>query len=113
MVDRFIACANIDHFVSVLNNSDLTHPNRAVITKMLIAEEDKLGRSLEELDFAEDRTARSWDRVNHARKLRDGYPEGSVERASADKRLESFEAIHRLFEQFCHQLRSAVSARDL
>jgi hypothetical protein len=113
MMEQFIARTNVDHYVSLLNGSDPAHPNRAVITRMLIAEEDKLAHSLEELDFAESRTAQSWDRVNHARKLRDGYAEGSAERASADKRLDSFEAIHRLFEGFCQQLRAAVNAHGL
>ena len=112
-MEQFIVRANIDHYVNVLNGSDPAHPNRAVITRMLIVEEDKLGHYLEELDFAESRTAQSWDRVNHARELRDGYADGSIERASADKRLEAFETIHRLFEQFCHHLRARVTANAL
>lgn len=112
-MDRFIARANIDHYASLLNSSDLAHPNRAVITKMLVAEEDKLAHDFEQLDFAESRTAQSWDRVNHARKLRDGFADGSADRARADRVLKNFETIHRLFETFCHHLRERVNSRDL
>lgn len=109
-MDRFIAQANVDHFVSLLNGSDLTPRNRDTVVRLLIAEEDKLGHGLEQLEFAESRTAQSWDRLNYARKLRDGLVEGSTDRQRADVRLENFEAIHELFEQFCHQLRVRVSS---
>jgi hypothetical protein len=112
-MERFIARANIDHYTNLLNGSDLLHPNRTVITKMLIAEEDKLGHDLAQLEFAESRTARCRDRVNHARKLRDGFPDGSAERARADKVLENFQAIHELFERFCHHLRERTHSPDL
>ena len=52
---RYIARANIDHYLSVLSSSDLTPQNRDTVTKLLIGEEDRLGHDLEHLQFAEDR----------------------------------------------------------
>lgn len=109
-MDRFIAQANVDHFISLLNGSDLTLRNRDTVVRLLIAEEDKLGHGLEQLEFAESRTAQSRDRLNYARKLRDGFIEGSTDRQRADVTLENFQAIHQLFEQFCHQLRERVNS---
>ena len=110
-MDRFVVRANIDHYLSLLNGSALTPSNRSTVTKLLITEEDKLGHDLEHLDFAETRTANSRDRVNHFKKLRDSFVEGSTDRAHADSVLTNFEAIHTVMEQFCRQMRERVNSR--
>ncbi len=112
-MNRFIARANIDHYLSILYGSDLTPSNRSTITKLLVAEEDKLGHDLEHLEFAETRTAKSRDRVNHFRKLRDSFVEGSSDRTRADGVLANFEAIHDAMEQFCRHMRERVNSRSL
>ena len=112
-MDPFIARANIDHYLSLLKSSDLTSGDRGTITKLLIAEEDKLAHDLEQLEFAASRAAKSKDLVNHVRKLRDGLAEGSADRARADSTLANFEALHTLMEQFCHQMRERVNSRRL
>ena len=43
---RYVARANIDHFLGFLNDADLAPERRAVIVKLLIEEEDKLGHDL-------------------------------------------------------------------
>lgn len=111
--DQFIARANIDHYVSLLNRSDLTPRKRDTIVKLLIAQEDKLGHDLEQLEFAKIRTAQSWDRVHHLRKLRDGFSDGSTERAHAETLVEIFETTLELFERFCRQLRGNVNSSRL
>ena len=62
--NRYVARANIDHYLSILSSQALTERNRDTVTKLMIVEEDKLGHDLEQLEFAEDRTVRSRDRFN-------------------------------------------------
>jgi hypothetical protein len=45
VMDRFVAKANIDHYLGLLDSTDLSPHNRSTITKLLVAEEDKLSRS--------------------------------------------------------------------
>ncbi|CCE12136.1 conserved hypothetical protein [Bradyrhizobium sp. STM 3843] len=110
---RYVAQANIDHYLSLLHGGDLTADNRSTITQLLLGEEDKLSRDLEHLEFAESRAAESRDRVNRLRKLRDAFEEGSPDRAQADRVLANVEAIHKLMEQFCHHMRQRVNSRGL
>jgi len=110
---RYIARTNIDHYLGLLNGTDLTAQNRTIITKLLLGEEDRLSRDLEQLQFAEDRTARSRDRVNHLRKLRDVFVEGSTDRAQANRTLANCEALHQLMERFCHRMRERVHSRGI
>lgn len=112
-MENFIARANIDRFLSVLNSSDLTETNRSMTTKLLIAEEDKLGHDLEQLEFAEDRTARSQVQVTRLRSLRDGLADGSTERAKADKLLVTFETTHQLMVQFRERMRRKADGRGI
>lgn len=109
-MDSYIAVANIDHYLSILTSQSLTDSNRATIMKLMIEEEDKLGQDLEHLQFAEIRAARGRDRVNHLRKLRDAFPDGSAERIRAEKMLADFEIIHQLMEQFCRHMRKKVNS---
>lgn len=112
-MDFFVARANIDHYLSLLNGGELSDSNRSTITRLLVVEEDKLGHDLEQLEFAESRAARSLDRVRHFRKLRDAFAEGSTDRAYAEGVLANFEATHILLEKYCHQMREKIIARRL
>jgi hypothetical protein len=112
-MDQYVARANIDHYLSLLNSTHLSPQNRDTISKLMLAEEDKLGHDLEQLEFAETRAARCRDRVNHFRNLREAFAEGSTDRTRADSMLAKFEAIHDLMEQFCHHMRGRVNSRRL
>jgi two-component system nitrate/nitrite response regulator NarL len=112
-IDGFTVRANIDHFLGLLSRSDLTPHNRDAVTKLLIAEEDTLGRDLESLQFAEARTATGRERVNHFRKLRDSFVEGSSHRTLADSVLRNFEAIQNVMERFCRQMRETINSRAI
>jgi hypothetical protein len=109
----FIARANIDHYLSVLSSTDLAAQNRDTVTKLLIEEEDRLGHDLEHLQFAEDRAARSRDRVSYLRKLCGAFADGSADRAQAEKVLANFEVTHRLTERFCYCMREKVYSRGI
>ena len=112
-MDTFIACANVDHYLSVLNSTDLSPKNRAMVIKLLVAEEDKLSHDLEQLQFAESRLVRSRERVNHLTKLRDGFADGSKDRANAEKVLATFEVTHQLTVQFYQRMRQKADGHYL
>lgn len=67
--EAYIARANIDHYLDMLKKPDLPVRNRVTIVKLLIAEEDKLGHDLEQIDFAESRAAMGRNRLNRLRDL--------------------------------------------
>ena len=109
---RFIARANIDNYISLLNADVLLSPEkRGTIIKLLIAEEDKLSHDLEQLEFAETRAANGRERLNHVRHLRDNA-EPRI-RDNAERLVANVEAIQQLLEDFCHKLRGQVKSLPL
>ncbi|WP_316191038.1 hypothetical protein [Bradyrhizobium sp. SZCCHNS2096] len=48
----FVVKANIDHYLDLLDNHNIAHETRSIVTKLLIFEEDKLSYDLEQLEFA-------------------------------------------------------------
>lgn len=109
---RFIARANIDHFIGLLGG-DLTPSKRADIVRLLIAELDKLALDLEHLEFAEKKVADGRDRLNHVRGVRNGHPHGTPEREQAERLLVGCENLQTLLEDFCHHLRRQFSSRGI
>jgi hypothetical protein len=112
-MDQYVARANIDHYLSLLNTADLSSQNRGTIAKLMLAEEDKLSHDLEQLEFAEARAAKCRERVDHFRRLREVFADGSSDRARADSILSNFEAIHEMMDRFCHHMRGRVNSRRL
>lgn len=109
---RFVARANIDHFIGLLGG-DLTPGKRADVTRLLIAECDKLAVDREHLEFAEKKVADGRDRVNHLRGLRNSHPHGTPERARAERVLVDCENLQTVLEDFCHHLRRKFSSRGI
>ena len=108
-MDRFVARANIDHYLGLLHGTGLGPERRSTITKLLIEQEDKLAHDLEQLEFAETRAANGRDRLHHVRsKLDQVAPE---HRAEAERLVGNFEATQKLLDGFCHQLRAKVNGR--
>ena len=108
-MDRFIARANIDHYLDLLSDGGCAREKRAMVTKLLIEEEDKLGHDLEQIEFAEKRVADGRDRLNHLRSRLDLVPE--QQRAEAERLVANFENIQHLLEQFCRQMRDKIDNR--
>ena len=104
-MNRYIARANIDHYISLLIGNDLTPHNRSIITTLLIAELDKLGHDLDHLDFAENRAANGRDRVNHLRIIRGSLTAGTAEHEQADRQLFHAENLLTLLDDVYHRLR--------
>ncbi|WP_164936209.1 MULTISPECIES: hypothetical protein [Bradyrhizobium] len=107
---RFIARANVDHFIGLLNGSDLTADKRAGLTRLLIAELDKLAHDLEHLEFIEKRAVECRERVNHVRDMRDRHPFGTTDREQAEQLLVSCENLRTVLEDFCHRLRAKIKS---
>jgi len=107
--DRFVARANINHYLGLLYDAGLAPEKRAALTKLLIQEEDNFGRDAQQLRFAEKRAAEGRDRLNHLRSRFDLTPERL--RVEALRVIANVEAIQHLLEGFCHQLRHRVSNR--
>ena len=109
---RFIARANIDNYLSLLDADVLlSSDKRSMIVSLLIAEEDKLSHDLEQLEFAETRAARGRERLKQVRHLRD-EAEPRI-RDNAERLVANVEAIQQLLEDFCHQLRVKVHSSHL
>lgn len=107
-MDRYIARENIDRFIELLNDYSLPPGQRAVITKLLIAEEDKLARNLEQLEFAESRAARGRVQLNRMRQqLAECHPDG---RAQLERLVQNCEALQDMLDDFCHGMRNNVNS---
>ena len=106
-MERFLARANIDHYLGLLNDADLAPEKRTTVTKLLIQEEDNLAHDLEQLEFAEIRAANGRDRLNSLQSRIDSAPEEL--RAEAKRLIANVEDIQILLEGFCHQLRNRVN----
>ena len=106
---RYVARANIDHYLDLLYEPELAPERRAVIIKLLIEEEDKLGHDLEQLEFAETRAANGRERLRHLRKQLDAA--GPADRAQLERVVTNCEAIQHLLDSFSHRLRTKVDSR--
>ena len=107
---RFIARANIDHFIGLLTGSDLTPDRRTAIIKLLIAEFDKLAHDLEHLEFVEKKVSEGRDRLGQIRDARNGHPFGTIQREEAERLLVSCENLQTVLEDFCHRLRAKINS---
>ncbi len=110
---RYIARTNVDHYIGLLAGGELAAENRSTITKLLIAEEDKLGRDLEHLEFAESRAARGRDRLNHLKSQREYFAFGAREREQVERLLINLENLQTLLEDFCHRLREKINSHGI
>jgi hypothetical protein len=103
--NAFIARGNIDHYLYLLNQNSVPSETRVTVTKLLIAEMDKLGDDLEQL------AAKGRDRVDHLKMLRTCFTLGSTDH----RQLEQLQALQHLLDDFCYRVRGRVSSggRDL
>ncbi|MBR0733271.1 hypothetical protein G6321_00023835 [Bradyrhizobium barranii subsp. barranii] len=108
---RFIARANVDHYLGILNGTNLTPQHRSTTMALLIAELDKLSEDAEHLGFAESKLACSRDQVTRAASIRDSVAAGTSEREHAERHLVHLENIHTVIDNFCHRLRNKIASR--
>ncbi|MBU6462206.1 MAG: hypothetical protein KGL35_12830 [Bradyrhizobium sp.] len=112
-MNNYIARANIDHYLELLNKDEIPSNGNSMIGKLLIEEENKLSHDLEQLEFAESRATACRDRVSHLTRLRECFAAGSSDRVQAERMLANFEDILRLIEGFSDQMRKRVNDRAL
>lgn len=106
---RYIARANVDHYLGLLDDEDITPERRALVVRLLVEEEDKLGHDLEQLELAESRAAQGRNRLNRLRSMLDIAEPAN--RVQAERLVANVEAIQNLLDGFCHHLRTRVNAR--
>jgi hypothetical protein len=102
----FVCRANIDHYLELLNDPDLSTGKRATVVKLLIGEADKLSYYQDQLNFAESRAASGREWLAQLRCLCDA--EDPIDRAQTDRVIAAFETKQRLMDDFCHKLRTKV-----
>ena len=112
-MDQFVARANIDHYLEMLKNNDIPSHNRSMITKLLIEEENKLGRNHEQLEFAENRAAACRDRADRQRRLLDSFSRGSTDWVQAERLLVNCESLAQFIEGWCQKMRRQVNQHRL
>jgi hypothetical protein len=112
-MERFIASANVDHYLDLLKIPDISTHARSTITKLLIEEEDKLGRDCAQLEFVESRAATCRARADRQRRLMDSFAPGSDDWVQAERLLVNFESLAQFVESFCHQMRRRVNDHPL
>jgi hypothetical protein len=106
-MDGFIARANIDHYLALLNGH-MASENRAMTVKLLIAEEDRMGHGWEQLEFAETRAARARNLLNELRSMLNN--DQSSNRPLLEKVVANAEAIQNLLDGFCRHLRERANS---
>jgi hypothetical protein len=112
-MDTFVAHANIDHYLDLLRNGDVPARNRSMIRKLLVEEENKMGRDREHLEFAESRAAACRARADRQRRLLDSFNPGSTDWVQAERLLVNFESLAQFVEGFCLQIRRQVNENRL
>ena len=108
-MDSFIARANIDHYIGLLNKDDLSPKTRTTVTKLLIEEMDGLAHDIEQLEFAETRAGNGRNQLNRMRSELDAS--APQHRAHAERLVANLEATQKLLDVFCHHLRNRVNNR--
>lgn len=109
---RYVARANVDHYLGILKDAKLTVQQRSTTTSLLIAELDKLSEDAEHLGFAESKVAISRQQVTQAASVRDSFAPGSSQRQDAERHLIHLENVHTLLDDFCHRLRNKFGPRS-
>ena len=112
-MEDYIARANVDHYLDLLYNHEVPAQNRSTIQKLLIEEEDKLGRTQEQLSFAETKAAVCRDRADRQRRRMDSFEPGTDDWVRAERLLVEFESLARNVESKCRQLRQRATGSQL
>jgi hypothetical protein len=113
VMDKFIARANVDHFLDLLDDQDIPADSRSTINKLLLEEVNKLSPDTEHLEFVEGKAARYRLKCDRLCRWRDGFTDGSPERLHADNVVASFRTTLQLLGDLCSQMRRQVNGDSL
>jgi len=108
---RYVARANIDHYLEILRDTNLTTQRRSTTFALLVAELDKLSEDGEHLAFAETKVAASRQQIAQATSRRDSLAFGTPKREDAERHLIHLENVHTALDDFCHRLRHKIGSR--
>lgn len=111
-LNGFVTEGNVDIYLSKLR-STVDPAERANILRLLIAEEDRMGRTAEHLDKARDRIADGRDRICRLRETIVELEQAGLSTEKAVFRLETMERTQALFEDHCQHLRRALERSHL
>ena len=107
-MDNFVARANIDHFLDLLQH-DVLAERMSAINKLLIGEFNRLSRDNEQLEFAESRAARYRLHFDRLCDWREGFANGSADHIRAEMVLKTFEVTLLEMESLCIEMRKQVN----
>ncbi|MBR0764463.1 hypothetical protein [Bradyrhizobium japonicum] len=110
-MERYVARANIDHYLDILKDRNLTAQRRSTTITLLIAELGKLSEDVEHLEFAETRIGMSRQEIAQATARRDSLSFGTSDRDDAEKHLIHLENVHTMLDDFCRRLRHKIGSR--
>jgi hypothetical protein len=108
-MESFVARENVDNYLALLKEGNVAPERRAIVVKLLIAEEDRMGHAWEQLEFAETRAAKGRRLLSELRQmLNDGRLSNQ---ALWGELVANAEATQNLLDQFCHYLRDKANSR--
>ena len=112
-MNQFQIQKNIDHYLEILNDPELSDSLKGTIRRLLIEEENRLGRDLEQLAFAELRLSICRGHLARVQAAQERLDIGSPEWSEAEKVIANFRAVLRLVEDFRRQMHEKVRRSSL
>ena len=111
-LDHFVTEGNVEIFLSKLRVT-VDPAERDSILRLLIVEEDRMGRTAEHLDNGERRIADGRDRLRQHRQTIVELEQAGLSTEKAVFQLEPMERTQALFEAHCRHLRQALARSGL
>jgi hypothetical protein len=112
-VNPYVARANVDHFLDLLREDGISDQIRHTVTKLLVAQEDQLGRTVEALSFMESRLIKGREDVASIRLKCKVFAHGTEQHIEAEKLLVNLENTLTLMENYCQRLRTDIDRNGL
>jgi hypothetical protein len=108
-MENFVTRDNICHYLHLLWSDNTSVEDRADINKLIIQGANKLSQDTPAIEFLENKTDSYRRRFGQICHWRDGFVDGSSERAEADRVLAKFETTLRAMEGCCIQMREELN----
>jgi hypothetical protein len=109
---RFIARQNIDHLANQFG-STADAGKRGALARLLVEEEDKLGRGYEQLEIAAHRIAIADILIGKQERLIQRYAKDGCDTTVANEVLVSLKTSKSLFEAFRRQVMQGIASNRL
>lgn len=106
-LDHFVTESNVEIYLLKLRVT-VDPAERDTLLRLLIVEEDRMGRTSEHLDTSRRRTADGHDRIRRQRETIVELERAGLSTEKAVFQLETMERTQALFEAHCRHLRRAL-----